>query len=1250
MDADGRSGRVFNAARAMQPNGGNRLADTAPPRTGRRSFGEGMSAIKKGMRTVDFMPGLFSGYGTAMRQDTGHPSPARRECPHERNRPLPAVSHSLDLPFESPIVPGLMVIHGNRMEDLRDLLTGWLARAPLRPLEDELMLVQSNGIAQWLKWALARPVGDGGLGISAAIDVQLPGRFLWSAYRTVLGRDAVPTTSPFDKSRLCWRLLRLLPAHLHEADFAPLRDFLRDDHDERKRFQLAERVADLFDQYQVYRADWLADWEQGRYELRDDLRGRQAPLAADQRWQARLWQLVLADVGDERRTHRASVHQAFLERIGTMSTRPAKLPRRIVVFGMSSLPQQTLEALTALARFSQVMLLVANPCRHYWADIIEDRELLTASQRRHAGKPGLPDEPRYEDLHLHAHPLLAAWGRQGRDYIRLLDHFDRPEGYRQHFAAWNRSIDLFTDTDRSTLLRQVQQAILDLEPAPMEPAQRKPWTPGDDSLRFQIAHSPQREVEILHDQLLSMFEEAHRRGTPLSPRDVIVMVPDIQTYAPHVQAVFGRLPPDDPRHLPYSVTDQPSRGVVPMMVALEQLLSLPESRFAVSDLLDLLDVPAVRRRFGIESSGLPILRRWIEGAGVRWGLDATQKQSLELPGIEQNSWRFGLRRMLLGYAVGEGSAWQDIAPYEEVGGLDAALVGPLVELLDQLETYWQALREPATPSQWHGRLQALLADFFEADDPRDGDRLTRLGDALDAWRDACDEADFSLPLPLAIVREHWLDAMDESRLSQRFMGGAVSFCTLMPMRAIPFRVVCLLGMNDGDYPRQQAPADFDLMAQPGHARPGDRSRREDDRYLFLEALVSARDALYISWVGRHVRDNSALPPSVLVGQLRDYLAAGWHREGDDAQAHDAGERLLDALSTVHPLQAFSHRYFDADADARLFTYAREWWQALRPRETAGDETLPAWQPDAALGITQLRAFLSQPVRSFYNQRLKVHFNELDAEAADDEPFGLNALEQHQATTAIVHAALRSDEALPAVSTATRQLARQGVLPPGGFGELAEQVLTRESEVLAQAWLAACERWPLRDDKIELQHAAHELRVEDWLTDLRQGADGALVRLELSTGRLLQKNGVIRHDKLIASWIIHLLAHAQGLAMTSRVVGLDAQIVLPAIDAAQAAPWLDELLGALRQGMNAPLPLARRTAFAWLQAGDEDKARKQALLAYEGNTFAHIAGEVDDDAYLARAWPSFDALLAGGFVNWLSLYRPLLEIARQEDAA
>lgn len=1156
----------------------------------------------------------------------------------------------------TPIEPGLMVLHGNRLEDLRDLLAAWLARAPLRPLEDELMLVQSNGIAQWLKLALARARDDGGLGISAAIDVQLPGRFLWTAYRAVLGREAVATTSPFDKSRLTWRLLRLIPQHVDDPDFGPLRDYLlagRAEADGLRQYQLAAQVADLFDQYQVYRADWLDDWERGDDVLRDELRGRRTPVDANQRWQPRLWRLLLGDIGaGARAQHRAAVHRAFLAGIHELSERPAALPRRIVVFGISSLPQQTLEALTALARFSQVLLVVANPCRHYWADIIEDRELLRAAHRRQHAKPGLAAAPRYEDLHLHANPLLAAWGKQGRDYIRLLDSFDDPARYRDRFSAIGRSIDLFQDVPGDGLLQQVQQAVLDLQPLPSDPAARRAWHPGDATLRMHVAHSPQREVEILHDRLLDLFEQAERDGRPLAPRDVIVMVPDIQTYAPHIEAVFGRLPAGDPRHLPWSVADQSARRSAPLIVALAHLLALPESRFAVSDILDLLDVPALRRRFGLDDDGLPTLRRWIEGAGIRWGLDGAQKLGLGLPALEQNSWRFGLRRMLLGYAVGDGESLDGIAPYAEIGGLDAAQIGPLANLLDQLEAAWRQLGTAATPSQWAERLHALLGNFFDHDDADDAWRLNRLHDALDTWLEACGEAAFERPIPLAVVREHWLAAIDENRLSQRFLGGAVSFGTLMPMRAIPFRVVCLLGMNDGDYPRRQTPQDFDLMAQPGHARPGDRSRREDDRYLFLEALLSARDAFHLSWVGHSVRDNSALPPSVLVGQLRDYLAAGWHRVDEAADAPQAGQHLLDALTTSYPLQPFSRSYFEAGHDPRVFTYARQWQQVHQaPSAVAAPAELEPWLPDAALSLGQLQRFLARPVAFFFNQRLKVHFTESSDEALDDEPFDLDPLQRHDAIRRVFAAALESNTE-QSVASAVRRLADEGVLPPGGFGAELAQAIATQARALTERWEAACTRWQPLEAKHELRYRRGDLLLEDWLTDLRRDAQGQQRRLELVHGELLDKDDVLRMDKLTHAWAAHLLANACGVPTQTQLVAIDAQPAFAELPREQACAWLDQLLDALCRGMRAPLPLARRTAFAWLKS--EGSKREPAIVAaacYEGNAFAHVPGERDRDPCLARAWPTFAAMHAAGFEELLQLYRPLgMSLLPTEGAA
>ena len=1173
--------------------------------------------------------------------------------PHETPSAQQPVT-ALDIaPGISPIEPGLMVIHGNRQEDLRDLLVAWLQRAPLQPLENEVMLVQSNGIAQWLKMALARPVDAGGLGISAAVDVQLPGRFLWQAYRAALGDDAVPPTSPFDKSRLVWRLLRLLPQHLGEDSFTPLRNLLGDAADWRRRHRLAMQVADQFDQYQVFRADWLEDWEHRNDVLRDALRNRVSELPPEQRWQPRLWRLLLDDVPQAQRdSHRAAVHRRFMHQMQSLTSRPETLPRRIVVFGITSLPQQTLEALTALAKYSQVLLLVTNPCRHYWADIIEDRELLMAEQRRHAGKAGLPPEPRYEDLHLHANPLLAAWGKQGRDFIRQLDAFDQPERYRQHFASIKRSIDLFRDVGTDTLLHQVQQAVLDLDPAPADPSRRKAMRKNDRSLRFHIAHSPQREVEILHDQLLDLFERAARSGKPLAPRDIMVMVPDIRTYAPHVQAVFGRIAPDDPRFLPYSVADQPGRGTSPLLVALEQLLRLNESRFTASEVLDLLDVPALRRRFDIAEDDLVVLRRWITESGIRWGLDGKQKQTLDLPDNEQNSWRFGLRRMLLGYATGVGDAIDDIAPYAEVGGLEATLLGQLHQLIDTLERYWRSFTSPATPAQWSERLRYLLRDFFDTrNDDADTLRIDRLEDALDTWLDACNEAQFTQPIPVSIVAEDWLQAVDQNHLSQRFMGGAVNFGTLLPMRAIPFRVVCLLGMNDGAYPRRISPPDFDLMARAGQHRPGDRSRRDDDRYMFLEALLSARDVMHISWVGHSMRDNSELPPSVLVGQLRDYLANGWHvsSNGDDA---DSRKRTLASITTIHPLQAFSSRYFSDDASP-LFTYASEWARARESSSAIDVTPLTPWQSESVIDVVTLQRFLFNPAASFYNERLKVRFEDIDIGPEDDEPFVLNGLENYAAADVLLQQALMAGEgnALPALSRAASRLRQQGVLPAGGFGTLAMEEASDTVERILQRWHAAMDHWSTPLDACELRYEHEGLVVEGWLDDLRSSGDHEHVRLLTSPGKLLHGK-VIRHDKLLRAWVMQLLANACDVPLSTRFFSTDATIALSRCEREDARTHLNTLINAWRNGMQSPLPIARRTAFAWLLAEEAGKdAAETARLCYEGSDAPYAPqGEVVAEPYLTRSWPNFGRLFAEGFERWLVLYRPLLKAAVLESNA
>jgi exodeoxyribonuclease V gamma subunit len=1070
----------------------------------------------------------------------------------------------------------------------------------------------------------------------------------------MLGRERVPRVSPFDKSPLTWRLMRLLPSLLADPVFAPLRYFLADGDCER-RLQLAERLADLFDQYQVYRADWLADWAAGDDVIATTRKGR-VPLDTTQRWQAHLWRALLADVGPaEVFSSRAAVHQRFMAAVPSMpaDVRPAGLPRRVLVFGISSLPQQALEVLSALGRWCQVLVCVHNPCQYFWSDIVADRDLLRSSRHRQPRRSGVPETLDDTQLHQHAHPLLAAWGKQGRDYIGLLDaHDTEQEVYARRLLDIGQRINLFEPFGDDSLLHQIQQDILELRPLAETQALWPAVNPATDhSLRFHIAHSPQREVEVVHDQIL----DALAQDPTLRPRDIIVMVPDVNRYAPHIQAVFGLLGYQDPRHVPFTVADQGQRHHDPLLAALDHLLALPQSRLPVSAVLDLLSTAAVRARFGIAEQDLPQLQSWISDANIRWGLHAEQRQSLELPPhtSEHNSWLFGLQRMLLGYLVGEGEAWQNIEPLDEIGGLGAALVGPLTVFLEHLDAAWRTLRVARTPTDWATQLRQLLADFFATDHTaqsaqraEDGYTLLRLERALQTWQDACIAAELNEPLPLSLVREQWLALIDQADLQRPFFGSGVTFATLLPMRAIPFRMVCMLGMNDGDYPRSRNPSDFDLMGQD--YRPGDRSRREDDCYLFLEALLSARERLHISWVGRSIQDNSERPPSVLVAQLRDHVAAGWRMSGAADEADEAdGKALLHTLTVEHKLQPFDRAYFTGETP--LFSYAHEWRSSVSAAQAPALATkrtaLPTWQAKAPLTIAQLARFIKSPAQAFFEQRLQVVLKLHETVSEDQEPFAVDALLNWQLQDQLIAAQRMAvdaglDREQPLAEALAHQ-ARAGELPHGAFAALSQEDLTEPMDALFERYTQAQADWPhtlpdeeiICDLNISGQDDGQALQLNDWLGGLRANDADERGRLMLvSTG--LVKNGHYRYDKILPHWIAHVAGHLTGVPLTSIIVSKAGTVTLRPLAPALVQKLWGDLVATWWEGMHRPLPLAVATGFRWLAKPEEARDVYERHDPKNGQ-FAEVA----DDPYLAREWPNFDALQAAP--EWAPLIERLL---------
>lgn len=1177
----------------------------------------------------------------------------------------------------SPIEPGLIVLHSNRMEVLRDTLVHWLTAYPLNPLEIDIIAVQSNGIAQWLRSTLARGSQGDGPGIAAALDTPMPARLLWSLYRRVLGEANVPPASPLDEEPLTWRLMRLL-GNLRDTDvYRPLRQFLADDADLRKRYQLAQRLADLYDQYQVYRADWLADWAEGR----DQLRGHAGiqPMEADQCWQSALWRDVLADVGEGAADQgRAGVHEKFIAALRQWpadGSRP-NLPRRIVVFGLSSLPRQSLEALIEAARWVQVLVCVHNPCEFHWADIVEGRALLRRLNRSRKYKPGMPPELSEDALHAHVHPLLASWGRQGRDYIALLEELEEESGVDEAAMAGHsdtnhapvpvRAAPAFVQVEGDSVLSQLQDDIRALRSLNEVREESRIAAAEDKSIHFHIAHSALREVEILHDQLLAAFDE----DSSLQPDDVIVMVPDIEQYAPYIDAVFGLHAAADERRIPYFIVDRGAGHVNTVAEAVERLLALPLARMGASEVLDLLDITAVRQRYGLSQDDIGILRDWIESANVRWGLDAGHRESLGLaiePSLADiHTWTFGLRRMLLGYALGEADEWNGITPHGDVSGLSAGLVGSLSHIVDALRHYARELARPATPAEWARRLRGLLDAFLLPPDDVAAFTIEQLQQELERWLQECEDSGFDEPLTLQVVADRWMSCLQKASMAQRFTSGAVTFATLMPMRAIPFRHVCLLGMNDGDYPRPRAPAHFDLMEND--YRPGDRSRRDDDRYLFLEALLSARERFYLSWVGRSVVDNAESPPSVLVAQLRDHLADVWHSES-------GYDNVLEQLTTEHPLQGFSREYFrSASPESRLFTYSREWRidrQDARSSDDHSGLSLPHLDRQEPLTFSELSDFLRHPVKEFFQKRLQIHHGEVSA-VADIETFMGEGLDSWKLSDALLTAARKHLDAgknpQQACEAEIKRRRGQGELAFGTAGDFQVDKCMASIEPMFDLYRAYIDAWPeVSDSSLEIRHQAENTPgLSGWLHGLRTQGGREVLWLNIQATALTE--GSARHwrdDKLLGHWVPHLAANASGLPMTTVVISPAGEARLAPVEPSRAAAWLNVLLQAWVVGMRRPLPIKAEfarplltaipqslgpdsDAQEWAELLEQDAVRKAADTCYEKNWA--IVGR-SHTPYEKRAYPTREALLADGeLLRWaVNLYRPLFIALRSKES-
>ena len=1098
----------------------------------------------------------------------------------------------------------LQICRSNRVETLLDLLAHRLGEAPLAsPFTPETVVAPSPAMARWVHLGLA-----GAHGVAANLVYPLPASFVWELARDLLddlpegddrqgrgnpARGRTPEGDALALEPMAWRIYTALPALLPDPAFAPLRHYLQPADDAVKRWQLAERIADAFDRYQLYRPDLIRAW---------GLPHGDAGATGADAWQPLLWRRLTTGIDD----HRVAVIDRLLARLTAEAPCPG-LPERVSLFAVSSLPPLLVEVVQALAGHSRVDLYLHAPTDQFWADLVDQK----ARARRRL------EHPEDAELWEVGNPLLASWGRQGQALQDLLLSREVPAV----------DVDAWVAPAADSLLHRLQGDIYTLT-GPAPDGSREALIP-DGSLQVQVCHSALRECQVLHDRLLGWFEAE----PDLRPEDCLVMIPEIDVYAPYIEAVFERDPSAARPHIPWNLSDVSLRTEHPLILVFLQILDLPNSRFGQAEVLSYLDVPELAATFGLDPDDVARIKGWLAQARLRWGLDAGHKARLGLPEVAENTWAQAEQRLFGGYALGPSGdseedgdpAFADIVPIAGVEGTGAKALGRFWRLLDLLQATAAALTRPRPAADWQTYLTQLLTDLFGAGGDEDGriqrirDALADLADLAGAAGEAAGRGDSDEPLPLALVR-HWLtERLGRDDRRGRYFRGGVTFCGMRPMRSLPFRVVCILGLNDGVFPRPDRPLEFDLMRSAW--RPGDPRKGDEDRYLFLETLLCARRRLYLSYVGRDPQANAERQPSVLVRELLDTLdlrfALPPPTDGSEAKPLSA------ALTRVAPLQPFSPRAFRPGGPDQGFDAG--WCDLARAAlVSAGRVGAPAAWPEARLppapdalrqvGLITLERWLRQAQRAFVNTRLGVYLGE-EAVEADDEPFALDGLAGFDLKRRLIagrlHAlpgAVGPDDGIPGV----RAMAARGDLPHGAFAGLTQAEALDEVRPLLNQIESYRGLDPVRvevdlafDPEAELDLPGGPTRLFGQVPDLYPGL-----------GLLRVRPSKLKGDQVLTLWL-HLLAWCAAVPAEGpregRLIAADQTFPLALnLDPKTARCHLGRLLAWYWEGLHRPLPLFPKASFAYAQAWAKSKDPTGAVRsAWVGNDFQQIPGERDD---------------------------------------
>lgn len=1042
------------------------------------------------------------------------------------------------------------------------------AEAPGRGvLEPATVVVQNAGLGRWLRLWHARQSG-----ISAAIDMPFARSFIAGVLE---GAGLFDRAGMLDGEALTWRIFDLLSDRVF-ADWgkagAPLAAYLDPVHPsmEQRCWQLARQVADLFDQYAIYRPEWLRSWQGAVGEV---------PGAPHWGWQARLFQAVQGALGldegeMERRIFGLALH-AFCEGRGESE----RVESPVHVFGISSFSPAFLRFFKRLGEARPVTVYHLVCSEAFLGDLPKNyREALLA-------QPAAPEDAAEAAMMLD-NPVLAASGQAAARFQSLLLALDYGIGDQPSLGG----------NDAESDLQALQESLRQNRGTAAFRA--------DGTVAVHACHSRKREVQVLQQQLLACFAA----DPELRPEEIMVLAPEIGDYVDAVEAVFGEGTrtggSSQPTRIPYCIADQRRSVDENCWRFLLSLLELLKGRQAFSQVTGLIDFDPVCDRLQVSRDELQDLLEVLQAVGVRWGVDAETRAAQGHPPFDAYSWERGLMRLYDGLILSPATA-TGCAPHP-VSSRMAEIVGNFTQLLRPV---FRSVRKRGMHQPFEGWAKDLLhvvrSLLSEVGDGALWMRTIAL--SIGRIREVATDAPIAFETFCRIVE----DSREEPSGPTGLLRRGVTFCRLQPVRHIPAKVICILGLNEGEYPRQERAAEFDLIELQRRQAPqlkggplaldeirflGDHQLREEDRQLFLDCVLNARQRLYLSYVGQSDKSNEPVPPSLLVSELLQFLERSPERGPRKA--------AVEKVHVRHPLQDWSRQnhlapqpaegepavpiHFEMPLDEPGSESVQPFLADAEPSRRDGNEDELPLQAEP----TDLVRFLTDPAHHYLKRRLQVDLEQLKwSELPEDaDPLELDGL-------GASHLRMRTlDEWMQARASRRHfcshrfreQLEAGQVLPPGRAGEAAwEQTVEPVLRCLSQQ---------LGDTEVEVNTIDRQFGEWRVMTGQRRLADGR---------SLIILRGALESNYLLEAYLRHFLGGRESLIICLKDQSCYVAEVVPELSGSDGDPgageWLEELLRIWSNGHLAPVPFSLEIGLAYvkdrLTAHDDSRKTPAAMLTH-----------------------------------------------------